>query len=200
MSGGEEVTEQDRGTPELYIHDVLPGWVWCRLHCRSPPERRRRSRGPRHNPECGSMHSQWEERAGAWARGEEQRREEHWRALMRNNWKRSHDSPKTEVMGNSIWFFRGIYSWHENMLCSVLFTVDKYHQNKLHERRGEERRGEERRGDSLWVWRQWAWGSSPQWKPQWKPCLGCPWHSWTSETDHGAGKSQIWTGEISGDL
>lgn len=48
-----------------------------------------------------------------------------------------------------------------------------------------------RRGDSLWVWRQWAWGSSPQWKPQWKPCSGCPWHSWTSETDRGAGKDRF---------
>lgn len=60
---GKAVAEQGEGMTELYIHDVfLPGWVWCRLHCRSPPEHRRRSRRPRHSPEYGSMHSQQEER------------------------------------------------------------------------------------------------------------------------------------------
>lgn len=118
MSGGEEVTEQDEGMSELYIHGVLlPGWVWCQLHCRSPPERRRRSRGPRHNPEFGSMYSQWRRGGrGEWARGEEQRCEEHWRVVLRNNWKRSHNNLKSEVTGNSVWCF--IYNCCCNSSCS----------------------------------------------------------------------------------
>lgn len=75
MKGGKNGEwQQQQWESKSYIYVFLPGWVWCRLHCQSQPEHRRRSRRPQHSPDHGSMHSQQEERGRQERRGMQESR------------------------------------------------------------------------------------------------------------------------------